>query len=84
MRKDRAVGNLIAEGHDVMVPLFEFRNWLIRIRDLPEYRCSKRRNGMPGPGPFTLMARRQILEKLMQAQASSGRSLVSDEELELI
>jgi len=64
--------------------ILNFRNWLVEIRDDPEYRCKKRRNGAPGLGPFTLAARQEILGKLLTAQAWSGLSLISEEELTLI
>ncbi len=84
VRKDRAVKNLIEEGHHNLVPLFEFRNWLAEVRDLPEYRCRRRRNGDPGPGPFTLRARQEILEQLLSAQKRSSLPLLAKDELRLI
>jgi DNA sulfur modification protein DndC len=84
VRKDRAVRNLVREGYTELAPLFHFRNWLAQVRDDPEYRCKKRRNGMPGPGPFTLAARQEILDKLLEAQTLSGLPLATEEELEYI
>ena len=71
-------------GFEGVYSLLLFRNWLLEIRDRPEYRCKKRRNGTPGLGPFTLAARREILDKLLSAQALSGLSLIREEELVLI
>ena len=60
VRKDRAVQSLVREGHTELLSLLLFRNWLLEIRDRPEYRCKRRRNGAPGMGPFTLSARQEI------------------------
>ena len=84
VRKDRAVQNLVSEGYTQLAPLLQFRNWLAEVRDYSTYRCKKRRNGGPGLGPFTLAARREILTKLLDAQALSGLPLISEEELALI
>jgi len=64
VRKDKAVKNLITNGYDSLIPLFNFRNWLYELRDNKEFRCKWRRNGAKGLGPFTLDARKLILEEL--------------------
>jgi DNA sulfur modification protein DndC len=55
-------------------------------------RAAYRRNGKLSfsptgkhvPGPFTIQARKQILERLLQTQEEFGDRLISDEELDLI
>jgi DNA sulfur modification protein DndC len=84
VRKDHAVENLIREGYDELLPLFDFRNWLMSIRDMRTYRCRTRRNGTKGLGPFTLAARREILKRLIKAQDLSGLQLISKEEISII
>jgi DNA sulfur modification protein DndC len=84
VRQDRAVRNLIQQGHESLVPLFEFRNWLATIRDDPSYRWRCRRNGAKGSGPFTLEARKEILKRLLAAQNKTEWNLISDEEIEYI
>jgi DNA sulfur modification protein DndC len=84
VRKDRAVRNLIRQGYGELEPLLGFRDWLIEVRDSPAYRCRQRRNGAPGPGPFTLAARREILSRLFVAQEQSKLPLIAEEELALI
>jgi len=84
VRKDKAVLNLIEAGYLNLIPLLNFRNWLISIRDIPIYRCKHRRNGQIGSGPFTLEARALILDKLLIAQKESGYSLINEEEFDLI
>lgn len=80
VRKDRAVSNMVKDGHPELRPLLEFRNWLAIARDRPEYRWQRRRNGQPGPGPFTLEARREILARLHAAQGAVPWSLLLPEE----
>lgn len=84
VRKDKAVMNLIDAGYSELLPLLNFRDWIISIRDIHKYRCKHRRNGQKGLGPFTLEARSLILDKLLVAQSESGYSLISDEELDYI
>lgn len=84
VRQDKAVEKLIQGGYKSLAPLFEFRNWLAIIRDDPSYRCHFRRNGDKGLGPFTLEARREILNKLLEAQSKVTWNLISDEEIDYI
>lgn len=84
VRQDKAVKNLIQEGYKSLAPLFEFRNWLAIIRDNPSYRCQFRRNGDKGLGPFTLEARKEILNKLLEAQSKTTWNLINDEEIDYI
>jgi DNA sulfur modification protein DndC len=84
VRKDRAVENLVRAGYDGLKPLLTFRDWLADVRDNPAFRCKRRRNGKPGPGPFTLQARKQILQRLLAAQREAGRELVTSDELRAI
>ena len=81
IRKDKAVRNLIINGHDSLKPLLKFRNWLFDLRDNKDYRCKWRRNGMKGLGPFTLEARKLILDKLLKTQTESGYKLIKNEEI---
>jgi DNA sulfur modification protein DndC len=84
VRKDKAVMNLIEAGYLELIPLLNFRNWLVSIRDIPKNRCKHRRNGQLGLGPFTLDARSKILDKLLIAQSESGLSLINEKELDYI
>ena len=75
-----------------LIPLAEFRTWLMSIRDIDEYREKKRRNGTVyrtktgemGYGPFTWEARQLILTKLIETQQKMGYELISVEELKAI
>jgi DNA sulfur modification protein DndC len=84
VRKDKSVKGLIDEGNYNLQPLFNFRNWLLEIRDKPEYRSSKRRNGAYGLGPFTLAARKEILRMLFVAQKNSDFVLIGTDEIDFI
>jgi DNA sulfur modification protein DndC len=84
VRKDRAVQGLVQEGHTNLRPLLEFRDWLMSVRDNPDFRCGARRNGAAGPGPFRLDARKAILKRLLTAQRRSGFRLISRCEIEMI
>lgn len=72
--------------------LIGFRDWLKSIRNDPEYRQVQRRNGRVQfdangnhiPGPFTVEARRMILDELLKVQAEYGEQLISPDEIELI
>jgi DNA sulfur modification protein DndC len=78
------VENLIRYGEESLVPLFEFRNWLAEIRYNKSYRLKKRRNGSRGLGPFTLEARKEILNRLLEAQSRTTWDIITDEEIEYI
>ena len=84
VRKDKAVHNLIISGCDSLIPLLRFRNWIFDLRDNKGYRCKWRRNGMKGLGPFTLEARKLILDELLKTQTESGYKLIKNEEISFI
>ena len=92
VEKDRSLQGFIDSGKEIYKPLVEFRNWLVSIRNDPTYRSAIRRNGrltfdVTGkhiPGPFTIQARRQILNQLMLTEKEYGGRLITDEEIELI
>jgi len=73
--------SMVAEGHTELAPLLAFRNWLSIIRDAPTFRCTLRRNGNRGPGPFTLRARQLILERLLETERLVPWRLIENEEL---
>ena len=72
--------------------LIDFRDWLQAIRNDPAYRQARRRNGQltfqaSGKiigGPFTLKARQEILQRLLDVQKHYGEPLISEEEIRLI
>lgn len=84
VRQDKATKNLISNGYESLKPLYDFRSWLLSIRDDVSYRCTVRRNGVSGLGPFRLSARDKILQKLLTTQKKSGHKLILDEEIKEI
>lgn len=92
VKEDKSLLNFINHGSDELIPLRDFRNWLIENRNNPEYRDNKRRNGAVyekengelGLGPFTLEGRKIILRKLLELEVNTGMELITFEELKCI
>lgn len=93
IEKDKSLQGFVDAGKHEYKPLVEFRIWLKSIRNDPEMRQGYRRNGKLTfdattgkhiPGPFTIQARKQILEYLLRVQEEFGDKLISDQELDLI
>ena len=81
VKQDRSMEGFIESGEEWMRPLNDFRNWLKDIRENSSMRQALRRDKTKGPGPFTLDARKQILEKLLNTESQVGRQLISDEDI---
>ena len=92
MQEDRSLNGFIRSGHRELIPLAEFRKWLMSIRDVPVYREKKRRDGSVyrtsqnqlGFGPFTWEARQMILRRLLQTQKQMNYELITIDELRAI
>ena len=95
VQKDRSLRGLIKSGHqdaNVFSHLFEFREWLIRLREEGANRQRTRRDGMrkyrpdgtPVMGPFTLSIREAILRRLRDLEMATGAQLISADEIEVI
>lgn len=92
VEKDKSLQGFIDSGQHAYKPLVAFRDWLVDIRNDPTRRSAIRRNGrltfdVSGkhiPGPFTIHARREILERLLQVQEEFGAQLISRDEVDLI
>ena len=93
--KDRSMRGLIASGHEdaaMLEQLFDFREWLVEMREDDSNRQRVRRNGNTRNradgsrvlGPFKLQVRKIILRKLKQLEVQTGWSLISESELEII
>ena len=93
--KDRSLQGLIDSGHEdaeVFSRLFDFREWLIELREANENRQRVRRDGnsksradgTPVMGPFTLEIREKILSQLKELQEETGQELISRSEIEVI
>jgi len=89
VQKDRSLEGFVEAGFAEFGPLLEFRDWLAKVRNDPEMRSARRRNGkytvtdsgLFVPGPFTPEARAEILKRLLALQQAVGRELISTDEL---
>jgi len=92
VEKDKSLQGFIDSGKHAYKPLVNFRNWLLDIRNDPTRRSAVRRNGRLTfdasgkhiPGPFTIQARREILERLLATQTEFGGTLITTNEVDLI
>lgn len=93
VEKDNSLQGFIDVGNHQFKALVDFRNWLKEIRNKPEYRQVERRNGrtqfdlLTGkhiPGPFTIQARKMILNRLLETEKEFGDQLISKEEIDII
>lgn len=89
--KDKSLQGFVDIGQTQFLPLLEFRDWLVEIRNKPEHRQYKRRNGILTvvngkhiPGPFTIEARQMILDRLLKIQDDMGETLISVDEIKII
>jgi DNA sulfur modification protein DndC len=87
--KDRSMEGFIEAGHAHLEPLMDLRDWLAEIRQDPHRRMAHRRTGRimhlaDGsliPGPFTLAARREVLDRLLATQAQVSEVLITEAEI---
>lgn len=95
VHKDRSLRGLIDSGHadaEKMEALFDFREWLIMLRENNANRLPVRRTGDvryrdDGSlvfGPFTLEVRHEILKKLHALEERIGEQLILPAEIESI
>jgi DNA sulfur modification protein DndC len=83
--RDKASEGLLASGDERMEKLIEFRETLQFYRDSANgKRDMKRMNGNEGPGPLHIVARRELLSRLLALQEETSLQLISPEELLLI
>lgn len=92
VKEDKSLKNFIDHGATELIPLRDFRNWLVELRSDPKARDYRRRNGNVylmsngefGRGPFTMEARKEILRRLLQLEVDTGFDLISIDELKTI
>ncbi|MES0050606.1 DNA phosphorothioation system sulfurtransferase DndC [Mesorhizobium sp. M0053] len=92
VEKDKSAESFIEAGYGDLEPLLEFRDWLKVIREDGALRMATRRNGTLNfvgegrliPGPFTLEARRAILDRLTGVQEEVEMQLISPAEIDVI
>ena len=92
VKEDKSLKNFIDHGASELIPLRDFRNWLVELRANPNKRDYRRRNGSVyltaagefGRGPFTMETRKEILRRLLQLEVETGFELITLEELKMI
>ena len=93
--KDRSMRGLITSGLEeapMLERLFDFREWLVELREEDSNRQRVRRDGntrsrVDGSrvlGPFTVQVRKMILKRLKRLEAETGWPLISKAEQEII
>lgn len=92
VEKDHSMEGFIDAGFDHLEPLMDFRDWLVEMRNDKTKRMAQRRNGLATfmangtliPGPFTIQAREEILNRLLETQKQVNMPLISDAEIDRI
>jgi len=92
VKEDKSLKNFIDHGAKELIPLREYRNWLVELRRTPEARDYRRRNGAVylmkngelGRGPFTLETRKEMLRRLLTLELETGFELITLDELKFI
>lgn len=96
VKEDKSLQNFINKSNEEdanqLTLLRDFRNNLLKMREDASMRDNKRRNGAVykkadgsfGMGPFTLEARKIILEGLLELENKTNLELITREELKVI
>lgn len=92
VKEDKSLKAFIDRGETWLIPLRDYRNWMLQMRSTPGAREYKRRNGAMyrkpdgtlGEGPFTMATRQEMLRRLLQLELDTGLSLITMEELKQI
>lgn len=92
VKEDKSLKNFIDHGVTELIPLRDFRNWLVELRNDVNARDYRRRNGTVylmsngevGRGPFTMEARKEILRRLLKLEMKTGFELITIQELKMI
>lgn len=92
VKEDKSLKAFIDRGETWLIPLRDYRNWMLELRTTPGAREYKRRNGVMyrksdgslGEGPFTMETRKEMLRRLLQLEVDTGLSLITTEELKVI
>ena len=92
VKEDKSLKNFIDHGATELIPLRDFRNWLVELRSDVNARDYRRRNGTVylmsngefGRGPFTMETRKEILRRLLKLEMETGFELITIQELKMI
>jgi DNA sulfur modification protein DndC len=78
---DKSMEGMLKVGNSNLEVLHEYRSMLMKIREDPTKRSSRRKNGTSGMGDFLMEIRFQLLENLLKAEKKIGETLISDDEI---
>jgi len=92
VKEDKSLKAFIDRGEEWLIPLRNYRNWLVELRADPTKRETKRRNGSMyrrpdgqiGLGPFTMDTRIEMLSRLLKLEVETGLDLITIDELKAI
>lgn len=88
VNEDKSMQGFIKSGESSLAVLNKFRNFIKEARENRSMRCDFKKDGSFRPGPFTSLARKEILRRLLRAEAEfkacGGSELISDEQLGMI
>lgn len=92
VKEDKSLKAFIDRGESWLIPLRDYRDWMLELRTTPGAREYKRRNGAMyrkadgtlGEGPFTMATRQEMLRRLLQLEVETKLSLITIEELKVI
>lgn len=92
VKEDKSLKNFIDHGATELIPLRDFRNWLVELRSDVNARDYRRRNGTVylmsngefGRGPFKMETRKEILHRLLKLEMETGFELITIQELKMI
>lgn len=84
VKHDKSMENLIDNGEEWMVPLLEFRDELVDIRNDDSNRMLKSRTNTDRLGPFKFEIRAMLLEKVLNIEKLTNLEVISRQELAAI
>lgn len=92
VKEDKSLKTFIERGESWLIPLRDYRNWMLELRTTTGARENKRRNGAMyrksdgtlGEGPFTMATRQEMLRRLLQLEVETKLPLITIEELKVI
>lgn len=92
VKEDKSLKNFIDNGETWLIPLRDFRNWLVDVRENPAFREKRRRNGsvyeksdgVLGYGSLSMYGRKTILRRLLELEVETGLELITIDELKII
>lgn len=86
VKKDKSMEGMMNNSDERgLENLIALREKLILYRDMENgKRSNRQRNGVKGPGPYTIEARIEFLKDLLEAEIATGAQLLGDDEIFII